>query len=178
MILEEMYQAHASFVWRTLRRLGVPEGEASDGVQDVFLLVHAHLDQFEARSSLKTWLFALTRSVARQRRERSRRAPLSHVEGAVEEALDLRADVARGAEHNERVRLLSAILSPLPSEQRNVFILFELEEWTGQEISETLALPLGTVYSRLELARKAFRAGVARHAARERFTSRRAGGYP
>jgi RNA polymerase sigma-70 factor (ECF subfamily) len=178
MDLPQIYEQHADFVWRTVRRLGVAEAEAGDAVQDVFLLVHAHLSEFEGRSSLKTWLFAISRSVARQRRMSARRAPALYAEGGVDDALDLRADVARGAEHNEKVALLAAILMPLPPEQRNVFILFEIEEWTGQEISEALTIPIGTVYSRLELARKAFRAGLQRRAARERFVPRRAGGAP
>ncbi len=178
MNLQEIYEQHADFVWRTLRRLGVAEAESRDAVQDVFLLVHRSLPEFEGRSSLKTWIFAISRSVARRRRAHARRAPQLYVEGSVEDELDLSADVARDAEHNEQRELLAAILAPLPAEQRNVFILFEIEELTGQEISDALGLPLGTVYSRLELARKAFRAGVARHTARERFAFRRAGGSP
>lgn len=178
MTLHEIYEQHADFAWRTLRRLGVPEADARDAVQDAFLLVHAHLHEFEGRSSLRTWIFAICRSVARRRRLQARRAPLLYEDGSVDDELDLRTDVARGVEHNEQLARLNAILSPLPAEQRNVFILFEIEQWTGQEISETLGIPLGTVYSRLELARKAFRAGMQRDLARERFTQRRAGGSP
>lgn len=176
MTLQEIYEQHADFVWRTLRRLGVADTEARDAVQDVFLLIHRNLSEFQGRSSLKTWIFAITRSVARRRRAQARRAPELYTEGGVDDELDLSADVARDAEHNEKLALLTAILEPVPAEQRNVFILFEIEEWTGQEISEALGVPLGTVYSRLELARKAFRAGLARQTARERFGLRRAGG--
>ncbi|MEO7037586.1 MAG: sigma factor, partial [Polyangiaceae bacterium] len=51
MTLHEIYQRHADFAWRTLRRLGVREAEANDAVQDVFVVVHAKLSQFEGRSS-------------------------------------------------------------------------------------------------------------------------------
>jgi hypothetical protein len=64
MNLEQIYERHADFVWRTLRRLGVAEGDARDATHDVFLIVHAELARFEGRSSLNTWLFTICRSVA------------------------------------------------------------------------------------------------------------------
>jgi RNA polymerase sigma-70 factor (ECF subfamily) len=53
----------------------------------------------------------------------------------------------------------------MEEEQRLVFVLFEIESMTGNEISEALGIPLGTAYSRLRLARAAFRAAVARRRA-------------
>lgn len=73
MTLEEIYEEHADFVWRTLRRLGVPEGDAPDATQEVFLAVHRTLAQFEGRSSIATWLFTICRSVERDRRRRAHR---------------------------------------------------------------------------------------------------------
>ena len=178
MNLEEIYRRHADFVWRTLRRLGVLDVEAGDAVQDVFLVVHANLSKFEGRSSLATWIFTICRSVARERRRHQRQNQRYCSEVAVDEEIDLRADVGRAAEHNQRLALLENILSGLEVEQRNVFILYELECLTGEEISEALSLPLGTVYSRLQLARKAFRQALTRSEARNRFMMERAGGRP
>lgn len=173
-----IYERHADFAWRTLRRLGVRESEAGDALQDVFVIVHAKLSQFEGRSSVSTWLFTICRSVARERRRRAQRER-SHLEDvSVEDELDLRADVARTAEHNERLAQLEAILAGLDVEQRNVFILFEIEKLTGEEIGEALSIPLGTVYSRLQLAKKAFRQALTRDEARERFVAERAGTRP
>jgi RNA polymerase sigma-70 factor (ECF subfamily) len=174
MNLEQIYERHADFVWRTLRRLGVADAEARDAAHDVFLIVHAHLDRFEGRSSLSTWLFAICRSVARDFRRRERRDARHWTPVDVDEEIDLRADVGRAAEHQQQLLELERILSTLSSEQRNVFVLFEIEKLTGEEIAEALALPLGTVYSRLQLARKAFRAEIERTRARERFGSERA----
>ena len=182
MSLAEVYEQHADFVWRTLRRLGVADAEARDAVHEVFLIVHAQLESFEGRSSLRTWLFAICRSVARDFRRRERRAGRLMAAAEVEEEIDLRADVGRLVEHQEKLLELERILDTLPPAQRNVFILFEIEKLTGEELAEALGLPLGTVYSRLQLARKAFREALERQLARERFrgerarTARRAGG--
>ena len=169
-----IYERHADFAWRTLRRLGVREPEAGDALQDVFVIVHAKLPQFEGRSSVSTWLFTICRSVARERRRRAQRERHRFEDVSVEDELDLRADVAREAEHNERLVRLEAILAALEVEQRNVFILFEIEKLTGEEISEALSIPLGTVYSRLQLAKKAFRQALSRDEARARFVAQRA----
>lgn len=160
MTLEQIYERHADFVWRTLRRLGVTEADARDATHDVFLLVHGHLARFEGRSSLTTWLFTLCRTVARDFRRRKRLEPELREDDLDE--LDLRADVGRAVEHRQELAELERILSTLPAAQRNVFILFEIEKMTGEELSEALRIPLGTVYSRLTLARKAFRARVSR----------------
>lgn len=170
-----VYERHADFAWRTLRRLGVPEAEAGDALQDVFLIVHNKLGSFEGRSSLTTWLFTICRSVARERRQRTQRERGRLHDVSVDETIDLRADVARAAEHNERLIQLEGLLRQLDVEQRNVFILFEIEKLTGEEISEMLAIPLGTVYSRLQLAKKAFRQALVREEARERFVVQRVG---
>ena len=57
----------------------------------------------------------------------------------------------------------------MPLDQRAVFTLFELEFMTGEDIALTLEVPLGTVYSRLRLARETFRRATERLQARERF---------
>src|SRR5437764_14163717 len=62
MTLEQIYDNEADFVWRMLRRLGVPERDLPDTLQEVFLAVHRNLPRFEWRCSLTTWLFTVCRS--------------------------------------------------------------------------------------------------------------------
>jgi RNA polymerase sigma-70 factor, ECF subfamily len=168
MNLEQIYERHADFVWRTLRRLGVADAEARDATHDVFLIVHAQLGRFEGRSSLSTWLFTICRSVARDFRRRQLQGARLSTQGEVEDEIDLRADVGRTVEHHQRMAELERILSTLSTEQRNVFILFEIEKLTGEELAEALGIPLGTVYSRLAQGRKAFNEELERSRARER----------
>ena len=52
----EVYEAHAATVLRTLRRLGVRDGDVEDVAQEVFVVVHRKLPEFAGRSSLKTWV--------------------------------------------------------------------------------------------------------------------------
>jgi RNA polymerase sigma-70 factor, ECF subfamily len=168
MTVEELYQRHADLVWRTLRRFGVREADAADAVQDVFLTVHRSLDQFEGRSAVTTWLYMICRSVARDRR---RRAHVIHEvadDDAIARRADGRADSAQKLELGERLRLLEAALDAMPETQREVFVLFELEGLSGEEIGQVTETAVPTVFSRLRLARTAFQDFVARFDARER----------
>src|SRR5262245_15446282 len=67
---EELYEEHFDFVWRSVRRLGVPGASMDDAVQDVFLVVHNKRDEFEGRSTVKTWIFGIVVHVARAHRRR------------------------------------------------------------------------------------------------------------
>jgi len=167
MNFRQLYEAHFRFVWRSLRRLGVEESEVPDAVQDVFLVVHRRLPEFEGRSKVTTWLFGICYRVAGDRRKLARVRRRADGDEGLLDAPDDRADVAAEAERRQGLALLETLLDGLPLEQRAVFTLFELEGMTGEDISETLEIPLGTVYSRLRLAREAFRRGAARIKARE-----------
>ncbi len=176
MTLEEIYAHHADFVWRCLRRQGVPREDAADAIQEVFLAVHRTLKSFEGRSSVRTWLFTICRSVARDRRTRAHRRLEVVRPNATFDDVDARADAAARVEHNDRLSLLETILSRLEPELRDVFVLYEIEDLTGEEIAEALTLPLGTVYSRLHAARKEFKRAVVRFEASAPATRAHVGG--
>jgi len=178
MTLEQIYDQQADFVWRMLRRLGVPERDLPDTLQEVFLSVHRNLENFEWRCSLTTWLFTICRSIARDHRRHVHHWHEVQDDGEIETQVDLRSDVHGAAESNERLSVLESILDTMAPEQRSVFVLFEIERMTGQEASEALSIPLGTVYSRLALARKTFRQALSRREMREDSPALRAGGKP
>jgi RNA polymerase sigma-70 factor (ECF subfamily) len=173
---EQVYRAHVRFVWRSLRRLGVPECDAFDAAQQVFMVVHRRLGEFEGRSSVARWLFAIAVRVASDRR-RSARVRHEVLDGglAAERAAE-QSDGGEQAARREALERLEQVLDTLPMEQRAVFVLFELEGMSGAEIAEVVDAPVATVHSRLRLAREAFRKTAARLRAAERFDELRTGG--
>lgn len=171
MTLADVYREHFRFVWRSLRRLGVSEADAPDATQEVFLVVHRRLSEFEGRSRLTTWLFGICLRVAQERRRRAHVRYERADEQALSSEVDERADVGAEAERKQAMRRLEAILDRLDFDQRVVFTLFELEGMRGDEIAALLDVPVPTVHSRLRLAREAFKAEVAREQAREKFMS-------
>lgn len=161
-----LYEAHFAFVWGSLRRLGVREADALDLTQKVFLTVHARLGVFEGRSQLRTWIFGICQRLASDYR-RSARVRLEIATDALE--LDAQRGAGNGplaaAESRQLADTAEAILDKLPEAQRVVFVLFELDEMSGEEIATLLGISVGTVRSRLRLAREAVRREVARLAA-------------
>ena len=164
-----IYETHFRFVWRSVRRLGVPESDIADAVQDVFLVVHRRLGDFEGRSKVTTWLYGICFRVARDRRRLAHARRRADDDGQMDERPDERADVAAAAERRQGLALLENILDEMPIEQRAVFTLFELDALGGEAIAEMLEIPVGTVYSRLRIAREQFRRSLSRMQARDRF---------
>lgn len=173
---ETVYREHFRFVWRSLRRLGVPESDVADAAQDVFLVVHRRLDEFEGRSKVTTWLYGICFNVARDRKKLAHNRRRSDDETPLDEAADETVDIAAEAERRQGMRLLESLLDALPLDQRAVFTLFELDGLGGDAIAEMLEIPVGTVHSRLRLAREAFERNLKRFQARDRFRLASAGG--
>jgi RNA polymerase sigma-70 factor (ECF subfamily) len=159
MTFEETYRAHFAFVWRSLRRLGIREEDAADVAQEVFIVVHRKLPEFAGRSKLTTWLYGVCFRVASERRRAAPRPALGEDEAT--SFIGRPPDPGATAERNQGLAVLERALERIPDDQRAVFCLFELEGMTGDEVAESLEIPLGTAYSRLRLARAAFSAAVA-----------------
>jgi RNA polymerase sigma-70 factor (ECF subfamily) len=158
-----VYEAHFRFVWGSLRRLGVREADALDLTQKVFVTVHARAAVFEGRSRLRTWIFGICQRVASDYR---RSAAFRHEVVMDAAELDTHRETEGGAhataESRQRAAVAETILNKLPEPQRVVFVLFELDEMSGDEIAELLDLSVGTVRSRLRLARETVRREVKR----------------
>ena len=157
---ETVYDEHVDFVWRSARRLGIDEASVDDVVQHVFMIVHRRLATFEARSSIKTWLFGiLVHAAAEHRRSLRRKSP--HDAGgdaALESLADPRvaADPERALERAEASRVIDQLLESLDQEKRIVFVMAELEDMTAVEIGDVTGLDPKAVYSRLRAARTDF----------------------
>lgn len=148
-----MFREHADFVWRLARHLGADPAALDDTVQDVFMVVFRRLDDFAGRSSVRTWLYGITRNVVRgQRRSRQReqRAIASYT--VVTDGLG-RVDTPAGQDaSHDLLRMLDSL--ELSSDDRAIYVLTELYHMTAKEIGECLELNSNTVSSRLSAVRK------------------------
>lgn len=160
----EVFRELAPFVWRALRRLGVAERDVEDVCQEVFMVVHRKLGEFEGRSSVRTWVYGISVRVASDYRKRShvRREvmPDAMPEGI---ATDDPHDEAQRREARAR---LDRILDELDEDKRAVFVLYEIEQVTMAEVAEAVGCPLQTAYSRLHAARKLVQEAIDRQAER------------
>lgn len=168
--LPEIYALHADFVWRNLRRMGVLPASMDDAVQDVFLVVHRRLDDFAARSELKTWLFGIVLRVARTYR-RSLRRRWAHLFDAPTQMLEAvpGSDAESPLElvtRKEASALLHKLLAELDADKRAMLVSVELEQMSVPEAALALGINLNTAYSRLRGARQMFDKAVERHRGR------------
>jgi RNA polymerase sigma-70 factor (ECF subfamily) len=151
----QMLGAHFRDVWRIVRRFGVPENSADDAAQEVFIIAARRLSDI-APGSERAFLFASAVRVAAN----ARRALGARRECAEDESLPEGVDPRPNAEallDQKRLRLLlDRVLDELSDDLRVCFVLYELEGMSSPEIAELLAIPVGTVASRLRRAREAF----------------------
>lgn len=159
---DEVYERHLRFVWRVLRALGLPEGHVEDMVQEVFVVVHRRLAEFEGRSDIRTWLFQIARWRVANERRRQRTRP------AHEPLVDDLADKTEGPFENvarsQAMEKLEWILAQMDVEKRMVFLLMDIEEMKAAEVAELLEINVNTAYSRLRLAREQFKELLSRSA--------------
>ncbi len=147
-----LYDEHFDFAWRTARRLGLPEADVEDAVQESFQVAWQQLHTF-SWGRFSTWLYRIVANVVsvklRRRRVRDvfsslfgRAEPLDSMEGRVE------------ARHT--LRVVEAILRKLSREKREAFALFEIEGLTHEQIAELTGARVETVRTRLFYARREF----------------------
>ena len=150
---------------RSLRLLGVLEPDLDDQLQEVFLVVHQRLHDYEERGSVRAWLYSICTRVARaQRRKLVRRR--ENVTAEFPETTTAPTQHDRVVDH-EALALGQELLQRLPREQRDVFWLYEVEELPMAEIAQALDCPLQTAYSRLRKARERILAEVQHTASKE-----------
>jgi RNA polymerase sigma-70 factor, ECF subfamily len=135
--------------------------DALDVAQDALLRVFSHLDRFQPGRSVQPWLCAIVRNRARdlqRSRRRRRHEPLELDEGEPRREV---VDTAPGPEAVAEERQLQAqvwrVLGELNEAHREILVLRDYQDLAYEEIARVLAVPLGTVMSRLHRARKALR---------------------
>ena len=140
-------------LWRYAVRLTDDPDTAGDVVQDVWLRVVRGIATLRDAARFRPWIFGIARRVLMDRLRARYARPAF-------EAVDLaeipEADVDDG--HAEDLSLLQTELAELPILEREVLVLFYLQELSLGEIAEVAAVPVGTVKSRLFRARRLLRA--------------------
>ncbi|RYZ01978.1 MAG: RNA polymerase sigma factor [Myxococcales bacterium] len=153
--LRTVFDEHARYVIRTLRHFGVKEADVDDVAQEVFVTVHRKLPEFEGRSKLRTWLYAICLRIASDYRRRAyvvRERPTSSppVDGGERSGDEPDTSL-------ESRTFVQKLLETLDEDKRVVLVLYEIEGLTMREVAEVIGCPLQTAYSRLHAARELLR---------------------
>ncbi len=149
-----LHQRYHRSALSVLRRLGVPPSHLEDACQEVFVDVFRYLPRFRREADFRTWLYRICLSRARVTRRRARMWSLfSRVSPEV--GLE---PIQQPFDEGQASRQLATAIERLSEAERAVFVLFELEGLSGQDIAEIIQRPQATVFRRLHDARKRFTA--------------------
>ena len=154
-----LYNAHVDRVYRLAYRLaGNDADHAQDFTQETFVRAFGKLKEFQGRSAFSTWLHSITVSVSLNGLRKVKRHRTREVE--LDDATPATYAAARQAEPDLKERLKSAIAG-LPEHYRAVFVMYDMEGFTHEEIGSTLNVPVGTSKARLSRAREKLREQLA-----------------
>lgn len=157
--LELWFRDHFDVLWQLAVRLGAAQGSAEDVVQEAFITAQRRASDIVPGSE-RRFLIATTIKLCANLRRRNeyQRKGLEQLVDAAERPPDAEQLLQR----KQMRELLDTALDALSIEQRAVFLLYEVEDFTVPEIAELLELPVGTVASRLGRARSKFSKAAAR----------------
>ena len=148
----DLFETYFSYACRALRRLGVREADLEDVAQELFLTIHRALPDSDRSRPMKPWIFSfVVRHAANYRRlawHRGRELDDTPVSPRIVARLDAKRTVLRA-------------LDALDDDKRTTLVLHDMEGFSAGEIAALLEVPENTVYSRVRLAREAFRRAIA-----------------
>ena len=152
---EGLYERWFEDVSRWVRALGAGEADRDDLVQEIFLVVHRRLSDFDGQN-VAGWLYQIAR---RKVRDHRRLLWVKHLFGnsslpLVDAMLTTKQSALDELETKQKRELLSHLLEKLNEDQRAAFVLFEIEGSSGEEIAALTGVPINTVWARIHKARK------------------------
>jgi RNA polymerase sigma-70 factor (ECF subfamily) len=137
--------------------------EAEDLVQETYVKALRGFSSYQPGTNFRAWMYRILRNTfltSRTGLKATKTVPLeSDEDGPIAPVVDTQTPEAILIDRSNHAMLESA-LDELPVHYREILLLCEVEEMSYQEIAETIAVPIGTVMSRLSRARAALRAGV------------------
>ncbi len=158
---DQIYEEWFEQVGRWVRALGGPAADRDDLLQDIFVVVHRRLPDFDGEN-LPGWLYQITRRRVRDFRRlgwvrrlvfgRGELPDVPHPNTSPEEALGIR----------RKQLLLQDLFDRLNDGERSALSLFELEGLSGEQIAELEGVPLNTVWARIHSGRRKLRGHLER----------------
>lgn len=170
---ELLFQRYAERVSRHFRSVAGSSVGVEDLVQDVFLRVFQKIHTYRCQSCFSTWLFRVTRNVAISHLRKQARQPRGGEFDEKRYRFESERYVGSAptplshAIDKERVRVANRFLTKLSKRKMRVFLLYEIEGFTLEEIAEKVNSPVYTVASRLRNARQQIRRSSYRYRVRE-----------
>lgn len=158
-VFSKIVDAYQARVFGFVRRMVKNEEDALDVTQEVFIKAYRNMARFDGRCSLRTWLFRIAHNLCIDRARRAKRAPVEtsleprQIDDEPLEFPDDRWDPERLAMSSELSTVIDRGIETMSDKLRTVLLLHDKEDLGYDEIANTIDVPVGTVKSRLFLAR-------------------------
>lgn len=147
---QDVYLPYSRMVRQLLYNLA-PDDDLDDLVQEVFIKIYKNISKFRGDSSIKTWIYRIAINTLK---DHWRKKDHSH-----EELKDYPEETNSRYEDAD---LIQRALSKLDNDKRVVLVMYYFEEFSQEEISKMLKVPLGTVKSRLHNAKSEMKLNVSK----------------
>lgn len=154
--MERLLASVAPSIKRFAHRMCRHDADAEDVLQDALLSIATHLGDFEGRSALPSWAFAITRSACARRRRGKKNEPADGDDALRDRPAEDPSPSDR-VEAGETRALVERALDRLPEEHREVLLLRDAEGLSGAEAAAALGVSIDALKSRLHRARSALR---------------------
>lgn len=155
----KLVDAYQNRLYGFIRRMVTDSEEAADLTQDTFIRAFQAIGRFDGRSSLRTWLFRIAYNLCIDRSRRVDRTPQEYridaafADEEVFEIPDDRWDPEHMVLTDELIAKVEEGVLSMSDKLRSVLLLHDREDMSYEEIAGILGVPIGTVKSRLFLAR-------------------------
>jgi RNA polymerase sigma-70 factor (ECF subfamily) len=151
----ELVRIHAQGVMNVVYRMCGDAQIAEDAAQETFIQAWFHLSSFRPQTSLRSWLYRIAVNAATDMLRKEKRILPNALEDLPLQDQQLGPEALFFQE--ERTALVQKAILSLPEARRVVLVMREYEEMSYHEIADALNIPIGTVMSRLNYARKTLR---------------------
>jgi len=148
----ELVRIHARGVFNVVYRMCGDELIAEDAAQETFIRAWQNLSSYRPQMPLRNWLYRIAFNAGMDMLRKEKRILPNAIEDL--NLTDGQPGLESQVSQQERTQLVQKAILSLPDASRAVLVLREYEDMSYQEISATLDIPVGTVMSRLNYARK------------------------
>ena len=155
----KVVDAYQSRVLGFVRRMVSDSEDAADLTQEVFIRAYQSFGRFDGRSSVRTWLFRIAYNLCVDRSRRARRTlPETRLDASYDDEesvqiADLRWCPEGSVLEGEMAEVVERGIESMSDKLRSVLLLHDRDDLSYEEIARVLEVPVGTVKSRLFLAR-------------------------
>ena len=166
-IFWNLAQNQTRFLYNAAFRYVGNRYDAEDLVQETLFTAYHKFHQLRDKQKLKSWMFTILRNHFLKWQRKKLPVQADEFENGADylsqlESVSLRQDLASAYERKIEAESVQSILNKLPEKYKSVLILYYMEDSSYQEIADMLAVPVGTVMSRLSRAKQMMKKALLR----------------